>query len=346
MLSFSSEFIKNLRFHPSSAWYISQCTEARGMQEMWSKIRPNTLIKLKESALIQSTESSNRIEGVEVERNRLIPLVLGKVRPRDRSEEEIAGYRKALNYIHKNYAKLKINSETIKFLHELAQGGMISDAGSWKEKDNDIIEILPNGERIVRFIPIKASQTAKAMEQLCLGFNDLIQNSQLPELAVISLFILDFLCIHPFRDGNGRVSRLLTLLLLNQYNYEVGKFISLERIIENSKVDYYRVLKLSSEEWHHGQHDILPWLNYFLSTIKEAYQELKERVSLVSEGDSQSSMIIQTIKKINGEFSLSDIQKINPQINRELIKKVLFQLKSNGKIKLIGAGRASRWKNV
>lgn len=331
-------------FHPSTTWFLSQCGEARGMQEMWKKVRPEVLKKLKESAIIQSTESSNRIEGVEVEPNRLIPLVLGKTKPKDRSEEEIAGYRKALSYIHKNYSKIEITPKMIKLLHEMAQGGLVGDAGKWKTKDNEIIEITPRGERVVRFKPVSASETPKAMEQLCLAYHDVTNNSQLPELISVANFVLDFLCIHPFRDGNGRVSRLLTLLLLYQHGYEVGRYISLEKIVENTKEDYYRVLAESSANWNSNKHNLMPWWNYFLGIIKTAYQDLKERVELSKTGDNQSSLIRQTILSFDVPFSISDIQNIHPGINRELIKKVLMRLNKENIIKMSGAGRAAKWK--
>ncbi len=346
MQSFTQTYLNSFMFHPSTTWYLSQCTEARGMQEMWKRVRPQVLKKLKESAIVQSTESSNRIEGVEVDKKRLIPLVLGTARPRDRSEEEIAGYRKALSFIHKNYNKLSITPEVIKKIHLIAQGGMISDAGEWKKRDNDIIEVLPNGERSIRFIPVSSAHTKKSIEQLCLGYNHVILNSNIPDLAAIAFFILDFLCIHPFRDGNGRVSRLLTILLLYQNNFEVGRYVSLEKIIENSKEDYYRVLSESSKNWHKGKHDTLPWINYFLSILKVAYQDLKERVELSKDGDSQSSLLLQTIKSFQISFSLADIQNIHPKIGRELIKKVLFKLKNEGEIKLEGKGRGARYKNI
>ena len=175
---------------------------------MWKKVRPTVLRALRESAVIQSSESSNRIEGVEVEKQRLIPLVLGQTEPRDRSEEEIVGYRKALNHIHKNYQKIEVVLATILKLHELAQGGLTGDVGEWKERDNEIIEFSASGERSIRFRPTPAGETPKAIEQLCLGFRDVTEHNQLPELISTASFVLDFLCIHPFRDGNGRVSRL------------------------------------------------------------------------------------------------------------------------------------------
>ncbi len=314
------------------------------MQELWKKARPDTLRRLTESAIVQSAESSNRIEGVEVSKDRLRPLVLGRAKPRDRSEEEIIGYRKALSWIHRDYASIDINFETIKKLHKLAQDGMISDAGKWKTKDNDIIEILANGERRIRFHCLSAKETPKAIEQLCLGYHDVVQNNILPDLIAISHFVLDFLCIHPFRDGNGRVSRLLTLLLLYKQSYEVGRFISLERIIETSKVDYYHALAQSSQDWHHAGHSLMSWDNYFLGVIKSGYQELKDRVDLTATGDTFSSLIQETALSFDGLFSVADICKLHPDLNRELVKKVLFFLKAEGKIVLQGKGRGAKWR--
>ena len=345
MSTFSKEFIQNLLFHPSTTWFLSQCSEARGMQEMWNKVKPETLNKLRESAIIQSVESSNRIEGVEVEKERLIPLILGKSRPKDRSEEEVQGYRKALDYIHNNYDKINITPGVIQKMHKLAQGGMISDAGQWKKRNNDIIEIDSNGERSIRFRPVSVAKTPKAIEQLCLGYNDVISNSMIPELICIANFVLDFLCIHPFRDGNGRVARLLTLLLLYQQKYEVGRYISIEKLIEESKEDYYEALKNSSIGWHEKDFNLMPWWNYLFSIIKSAYQELKERVEL-STGDNQSSLVRQTILSFERVFTISDIMNLHPSINRELVKKVLNKMKEERVIEPIGKGRGARWKLV
>ena len=341
--TFSKNFINTVQFHPSTTWLLTQCSEARGMQEMWNKVRPETLKRLKESAIIQSTESSNRIEGVEVEKSRLIPLAIGNSKPRDRSEEEVHGYRKALDYIYNNYKTIKITPAIIKKLHKLAQGGMISDAGKWKSKDNDIIEILPNGERIIRFIPVSADKTSKAVEQLCLGYVDINDNHKLPDLICISNFILDFLCIHPFRDGNGRIARLITLLLLYQNDYEVGKYISIEKLIEESKDDYYEALKKSSDGWHEEDFNLMPLWNYFISIIKSAYQDLKERVEL-SINDNKSSTIRETILSFDNKFSISDILRLHPTIGRELVKKVLHKLKNENLIEPIGKGRGAMWK--
>lgn len=342
MHSFLASYLKNLTLHPSTTWLISQCTEARGKQDLWQQTRPELLKSLRESAIVQSSESSNRIEGVEVAASRLIPLIQGKAKPQDRPEEEVVGYKKALAYIYKNFQSIKITPQTIKKLHALAQQGSVSDAGKFKSRDNEIIEILPNGERSVRFRATKASETEKAIEQLCLGYNDTI-NRSFPDILVISNFIFDFLCVHPFRDGNGRVSRLLTLLLLQQNGYLVGQYISLERIIEETKDDYYRVLKESSHKWHESKHDLLPWWNYFFSVIKDAYKELNSKVQNHQGGDTKSDLLRQIILQTSGRFKLSDIARLAPGISPQLIKKILAELKADEKIESHGHGAGAYW---
>ena len=343
MNSFTEKYLKNLSFDPAITWALSRCAEAKGLQGMWKTVRPEVMEKLREYAMIQSAESSNRIEGVEVDPKRLVPLVLGKTKPADRSEEEIVGYRRALDYIHRNYKKISITPETIRKLHELAQGGMIGDAGQWKEKDNDIIEIFPNGERAVRFRPVPAKDVSKYMKQLCLAYRDVVRNDKVPELIVIANFVLDFLCIHPFRDGNGRVSRLLALLLMYQHGFEAGRYVSIERIIEETKESYYEVLKKASVDWFESKHDLVPWWHYFLGTVRTAYQELKNKVEQTTSGDNLSSIIRQTILSFEMPFSVADIVKMNPTIDRELVKKVIAGMKAEKKLKMVGKGRGAKW---
>lgn len=345
MSSFESKFLTSLRLHPSTAWALSQIAEARGLQDAWQKTKPEIISQLRESALIQSAESSNRIEGVVVEPKRLLPLVLGRAKPKDRSEEEIVGYRKALQWIHANHQKIDVTPEVIKKLHKLAQGGLISDAGKWKQKDNEIIEFSKDGDRRVRFKCVSAKETPRAILNLCDSYLNAQQERVLPEALNIASFILDFLCIHPFRDGNGRVSRLLTLLCLYKCEFKVGGYVSLERIIETTKEDYYLALKRSSELWHTSNHDLYPWWSYFLGHIKLAYQDLKDRMELQS-GDSKTSLIKGIVGEMTEEFSVADILKLQPGLDREIVKKTLGQLKKEKLIKLYGRGRGSKWKKI
>ena len=261
----------------STVWLLTDCMEYRGKQDLWTHRKPEVLAALREQAIIQSVESSNRIEGVTVAPDRLRPLVLGHARPRDRSEEELAGYRKALNWIFTRKSPA-IDTRTILHLHAMAQGGMSGDAGRFKSKDNEIIELQPGVGRIVRFRPTPAKQTPGAVRRLCGTYKQLIEEGAVPPLMLVATFVFDFLCIHPFRDGNGRVSRLLTALLLQQQGFVVGRFVSLERLVEDGKEDYYRALARCSRNWADGRNEIAPWWNYFLAIVRRAYAEFAEKV--------------------------------------------------------------------
>ena len=333
----------NMEIPTGIAWLIGKCMEARGKQDMWLKTRPEVMKSLKEIAMIQSAESSNRIEGVEVDSKRLRPLLAGKVKPMDRPEEEVLGYQKALMEIHKKYSKIDISPETILKLHKLTNGHSW-DAGKWKDKDNEIVELMSNGERKIRFKAVSAKETPKAVEQLCLAYRHELARHRIPELILMSGFILDFLCIHPFRDGNGRASRLLTLLMLYQNGYEVGRYISIERVIENSKEQYYRVLQEASRNWHENKNDSSSWTNYFLVVLKDAYSELAERVEMTKTADNKSEIIKQVVMEQLGEFTVADIQSLCPATSYQLIKKVLSDLKKEKQVLLSGSGRGAKWR--
>lgn len=256
-----------------TVWLLTDIAESKGRQEGVPQRFLETLVSLRETALVQSVESSNRIEGVTVDPGRLHPLVLENARPRDRSEEELQGYRRALTLIHDQAADLAITPDFLRRLHALIQEGA-GDAGQWKRVDNEIIELREGAPPLVRFRPVGVAETPAAVEELCLLYRHALNQSLAPPLVTIAALILDFLCIHPFRDGNGRISRLLTLLALYQHGYEVGRYVSLERIVEESQGDYYEALRVSSQGWHEGRHDLMPWLNDFLTVLKRAYREL------------------------------------------------------------------------
>ena len=272
MLTLDTTRFADLAIPIGTGWLLGECMEARGKQDLWIRQKPEVLAVLREQAMIQSAESSNRIEGVTVAANRLRPLVIGRARPRDRSEEELAGYRAALDWIFSRKNRVAIIPDVIRRLHALAQGGSSGDAGEWKKRDNEIIEILPNGERSLRFVPVSAKKTPAMVEMLCRRYRLASDEERVPPLLTVATFILDLLCIHPFRDGNGRVSRLSTSLLLQSQGFQVARYISLERLIEESKEEYYRVLKLCSQRWHEGKNEIIPWWNYFLGRLRSAYK--------------------------------------------------------------------------
>jgi Fic family protein len=279
MMSFRDHRLTHTPVANGTVWLLTDIAEAKGKQDILLTRSPQLVERLRESALVQSAESSNRIEGVEVAPDRLVPLVLGDARPKDRSEEEVQGYRRALSLIHEQAASVPISSETILRLHAIAQDGS-GDAGQWKQRDNEIVEFpAAGGPPVVRFKPTSASETPEAVAELCRWYNDVVDQRKVQPLVAIAALILDLLCVHPFRDGNGRVARLVSLLALYHAGYAVGRYISLERLIEETKQDYYENLRRSSQGWHEGKHDLGPWLNYFLVIVRRAHAELANKVT-------------------------------------------------------------------
>jgi Fic family protein len=335
--------IGNLELPVATAWLLGECMQARGKQELWMRQRPEVLQTLREQAVVQSVESSNRIEGVSIAADRLRPVVLGKARPRDRSEEELAGYRKALAWIFSRQRRVAFGPEVVLKLHALAQGGMSGDAGRWKAKDNEIIEILPNNERRVRFVPTSAAGTPNAMNALCDAFRLALANERIPVLLTIAACVFDLLCIHPFRDGNGRVSRLVTTFLLVQEGFEVCRFISLERIVEQRKEEYYHVLAHCSKGWRSGENDIASWWNFFLSVLRSAYGELAQKVEGAVSAAPKGDMVRRIVNDQVGRFTLSEVAAQIPGVSLALVKRILAAMKKEGLLEVSGRGRGAVW---
>jgi len=320
MLTLDAHKLAGLAIPVGTGWLLGACMEARGKQDLWIRQKPEVLDVLREQAIIQSAESSNRIEGVTVAANRLRPLVIGKARPRDRSEEELAGYRAALDWIFSRKSAVAITPDVLRRLHALAQGGSS--------------------------VPVSARKTPAAVEMLCHAYRVASDEERVPPLLIVATFVLDLLCIHPFRDGNGRVSRLATSLLLQSQGFQVARYISLERLIEESKEEYYRVLKLCSQGWHEGQNEIIPWWNYFLSTLRGAYKEFERQVESVKARPAKSDLIRQTVRGQVEPFTLADIAVQLPSASSQLIKKVLAEMKKAGQVRLVGRGRGARWEAI
>ena len=340
MHSFKSD---NVKLPLSTVWLMNSIAEYKGKQELHMKQSPQILKSLTEMALVESAESSNRIEGVVIDKNRLKPLLIGHSKPRDRSEEEVVGYRNALKLIHKSHESLRISPEIIKELHRLCRGESW-DAGKWKGKDNDIIRKYPDGRIEVIFKPVNVAETPGMIKQLCLVYENSVTQLKYPSLYAIACLVLDFLSIHPFRDGNGRVSRLLTLLALYQHRFRVGKYISIERVIEQSKETYYESLNKSSQKWHQARHDCLPWVNYFLGTVLGAYKEFEERARNIKPSRGvKTAIVVKAIEGQHGEFSISDIERMCPTVSRVMIKKVFFQLQKDKKVRCLGKGQSAKW---
>jgi Fic family protein len=346
MLTLDPNRFAGLAIPIGTGWLLGACMEARGKQDLWIRQKPEVLDVLREQAVIQSAESSNRIEGVTVAASRLRPLVVGHARPRDRPEEELSGYRAALDWIFSRKKRVTVSPEVIRRLHALAQGGSSGDAGQWKKRDNEIIEILPSGERNLRFVPVSAKRVPAAMDALCRRYQIVSGGEHVPPLLIEATIVLDFLCIHPFRDGNGRVSRLATSLLLQSQGFQVARYISLERLIEESKEEYYRVLKLCSQGWHEGKNEIVPWWNYFLGTLRNAYKEFEFQVESARARPAKSDLVRQTVRAQVEQFTLADMSAQLPAASSQLIKKVLAEMKRDGKVRLAGRGRGARWEIV
>lgn len=344
MMTFRDRRLRELVVPLSTTWLISDIAEAKGRQTLYQRQSPQLLEALREQALIQSAESSNRIEGVTVAADRLRPLVLGKSRPRDRSEQEIQGYRLALNEIHTRHDRLDISAAMIKRLHALSHAAA-ADAGQFKRTDNDIIEFVAGAAPVVRFRCLPAKQTPPAVDELCLLYRHALDQENIPPLIAIAGLVLDFLCIHPFRDGNGRVSRLLTLLALYQHGYDVGRYVSLERLIEQSREDYYEALQRSSANWHAGRHDLLPWVNLSLAIIRRGYVEFEQRAGQVkAPRGAKTELLSQAINGLTGEFTLTELERLCPGVSRDHIRRRLKELRAAGKVRCLGRGPAAKWR--
>src|SRR5213593_96685 len=321
-----------------TAWYLADLGESRGKQELFTRQSPQKLKVLREHALIESAISSNRIEGVEVDKSRVATLIFGKPALRDRDEEEVRGYRDALKLIHESGAKLPITETTIKRLHKLSRGE-IWDAGIYKEKDVDIIQTYPDGRSRVRFKTLPAKQTPKAMAEMVELWNRGFREKWVHPLILAAALNLDFLCIHPFRDGNGRVSRLLFLLACYHCGIEAGRYISLERLIEQNKERYYEVLEQSSQRWHEGKHDPWPAMNFLLFILTQACKEFEERVGqLKSPRGEKTEAVRAAIDRQISTFRVADLQTQCPGVGLDLIRRVLARLQKEKKIKALGTG--------
>jgi len=329
-----------------TAWYLAELGEARGKQELFTRQAPQRLKVLREHALIESAVSSNRIEGVEVDQSRVGTLMFGKPALRDREEEEVRGYRDALRLIHEQGAKLPINEATIKKLHRLCRGD-IWDAGAYKEKDVDIIQTYADGRSRIRFKTVPARKTRAAMSELTRLWQRGMKERWAPPVVLAAALNLDFLCIHPFRDGNGRVSRLLFLLACYHCGLEVGRYISLERLVEQNKERYYEVLEQSSARWHDGKHDAWPAMNFLLFILTQACKEFEQRVGqLKSPRGEKTAMVLAAIARQISTFRVADVQAECPGVGLDLIRQLLARLRKEKKIKALGTGRGAKWEKL
>lgn len=345
MKSFEEGFIERQPITQVLLQTVRTIGEYKGKQELFKEQAPQALETLRQAAIIQSTESSNRIEGITAPLERIKKLVAEKTTPRDRSEQEIAGYRDVLNTIHTNYTHIPFTTGVVLQLHRDLYQFSVGEGGRWKTVDNEISETHADGTKIVRFKPVHAYATPEAMQRLHERFNTLWQSGEVEPLLLISTYILDFLCIHPFLDGNGRMARLITLLLLYKAGYEVGRFISLERIVERTKESYYDTLYQSSQNWHQREHNLLPWWEYFLGVVVlSAYREFEQRVGLVTSAKgAKTAMVLDAISNLPRNFSIKDLQERCPTVGIDLIRRILRQERTAGRLECLGRGPDARW---
>lgn len=342
MRHFNYYNLKDQKWDSDILGYIAAIYKEAGKQEMYLKQRPEELEKLVEIAKIQSTEASNAIEGIVTTNTRMKQLVAEKTAPKNRDEQEIAGYRDVLNIIHENFDVIPISQNYILQLHKIMYSHMNNPlAGRTKSTQNFISATHPDGHVETIFTPLAPYETPEALDRICEEFNRVIGNMEVEPLIAIPVFIHDFLCIHPFNDGNGRMSRLLTTLLLYQNRFYVGKYISLEAKIAKNKDLYYDALNRSQDGWHDGCEDILPFVKYFLGIVLAAYRDFEDRFTIVEEKLPAVDMVRKaTLNKI-GKFTKQDIHELCPSLSISSIEGALRKMVAAGELKRDGSGKST-----
>lgn len=342
MRNFNYSEIKNQKWDSDILGLIAAIYKEAGKQEIYLKQKPQELEKLVEIAKIQSTEASNAIEGIITTSTRIKQLVEEKTTPKNRDEQEIAGYRDVLNIIHESFDAIPISQNYILQLHKILYSHMNNPmSGKTKSIQNYISATYPDGHVETLFTPLSPFETPEALDKICEEYNRVIGNMEVEPLIVIPTFIHDFLCIHPFNDGNGRMSRLLTTLLLYRNGFYVGKYISLEAKIAKNKDLYYNVLSAAQHGWHEGTEDVVPFIKYLLGTILAAYKDFEDRFSLVETKLPALEMVRQASMYKIGRFNKQDIRELCPTLSNSSIEKAFRDLISLGEIKKEGKGKST-----
>lgn len=340
MRTFNYSEIKNQKWDSDILGLIAAIYKEAGKQEMYLKQRPEELEKLVEIAKIQSTEASNAIEGIVTTSTRIRQLVEEKTTPKNRDEQEIAGYRDVLNIIHESFDAIPISQSYILQLHKMLYSHMNNPmAGKTKSVQNYISVTYPDGHVETLFTPMAPYETPEALDKICEEYNRVIGNMEVEPLIVISIFIHDFLCIHPFNDGNGRMSRLLTTLLLYRNGFYVGKYISLEAKIAKNKDLYYDSLGKAQNGWYEGTEDAVPFIKYLLGTILAAYKDFEDRFALVETKLSALETVNRASMNKIGRFNKQDIRELCPSLSVSSIEGALRKLVASGELKREGTGK-------
>ena len=342
MRDFNYSKIKEQKWDSEVLAYIAAIYKEAGKQELYLKQRPEELEKLVNVAKIQSTEASNAIEGIITTNTRLKQLVEEKTTPRNCDEQEIAGYRDVLNTIHESFDAIPITRNYILQLHKIMYSHMNNPMGGrTKNVQNYISATYSDGHSEILFTPMSPFETPEALDRICAEYNRVIGNFEVEPLIVIPVFIHDFLCIHPFNDGNGRMSRLLTTLLLYQNGFYVGKYISLEAVIMKNKDLYYDALQRSQNDWHNGKEDSVPFIKYILSTILNAYKEFEDRFTVVEDKLPAVEMVKKAVELKIGKFNKQDIRELCPSLSVSSVEGALRKLVASGELKREGKGKAT-----
>lgn len=342
MRRFNYSAIRDQKWDSEMLGIIAAIYKEAGKQELYLKQRPEELEKLVEIAKIQSTEASNAIEGIVTTSTRIRQLVEDKTTPRNRDEQEIAGYRDVLSIIHESFDAIPLTQNYILQLHKIMCSHMNNPmAGRTKNVQNYISATWPDGHTEILFTPLDPFETPGALDRICEEYNRVIGNMELEPLIAIPVFIHDFLCIHPFNDGNGRMSRLLTTLLLYRSGFYVGKYISLEAKIARNKDLYYEALGQAQHGWHEGTEDVVPFIKYLLSTILAAYKDFGERFTLVEEKLPAVDMVRKAVQLKIGRFTKRDIRELCPSLSVSSIEEALRQLIASGELRREGVGRST-----
>ena len=344
MRNFNYSKIKDIKWDSEILSLVASIYRYQGKQELYLKQRPNELEKLIYIAKIQSTESSNEIEGIVTTSVRLKQLLEEKTTPRNRNEQEIVGYRDVLDIIHENFDVIPISRNYILQMHKILYSHMNNPlAGKTKNVQNYISATYPDGHSEVLFTPLSPFETPGALDLICDEYNRVIGNFEVEPIIMIPIFIHDFLCIHPFNDGNGRLSRLLTTLLLYKNGFYVGRYISLESLIAKDKAAYYEALNKAGINWQNGKEDIVPFIKYLLGIILAAYKAFDDRFSIVEDKLSAVEMVRKAISQKIGRFSKQDILELCPSLSISSIEGSLRKLVEEGELRREGVGRSTKY---
>jgi Fic family protein len=347
--SFAPSVLDNLRIPLDVASIMRAIGEGKGRQMLFRERAPDALENLRQVAIIESTESSNRLEGVTVPRADLVRLVRENADPAagNRPEGEIAGYRNVLNLIHERHAYMDLSTNLLLQLHRDLFKFAGSSGGLWKNVDNSITQRRPDGSVFIRFQPTPAWRTPEAIEALHKAFIYTEAQEAADPLILIALYILDLLCVHPFADGNGRMARLVTVLLLYRHDYEVARYVSLERLIEQTKDSYYDTLYRSSQGWHESAHDPMPWVAYFLGVVKAAYEEFARGIGEIRDGrGAKTRLVLQAIDGMIGDFSVAELHQRCPSAGIDMVRYVLRTQREAGRLIVTGYGRGAKWRRA